>query len=284
VTDDRRTTTTGRLYIVATPIGNLEDISFRAVRILKEVDLIAAEDTRHTRKLLTHLGINTPLISYYREKEKEKGGMILARLEDGEDIALVSDAGTPGISDPGTMLVAQARERGFTVIPIPGPAAITAAVSASGFGEQGFLFCGFLPAKQGQRRKKLEPLKNCEVPLVFYESPHRIIPMLKDTMTVLGDRPSCIARELTKTYEEFRFGPLSELCRHYEQDKIRGEFVVIVAPGKKQTADEQTVTEAILWYRDHGGLSMKDATRQIAADFGLSRSVVYREALQLWKS
>lgn len=283
MTTDNRTQTPGALYIVATPIGNLEDISFRAVRILKEVDLIAAEDTRHTRKLLTHYGIHTPLTSYYRENEREKGEKILTRLHAGESVALVSDAGTPGISDPGTLLVARARESGLTVIPIPGPAAVTTAVSASGYAENGFQFFGFLPAKKGQRQKALESLKDCKTLLVFYESPHRVRPMLDDLFAIFGDRQCCLARELTKNFEEFRYGLLSEQCEYYREEKPRGEFVILVTPGEEEVLAEKDLTETILRYRDQGELSLKDAAKQIAGDLGVSRSMVYNEALRLWK-
>ncbi|MEJ2137171.1 MAG: 16S rRNA (cytidine(1402)-2'-O)-methyltransferase, partial [Desulfofustis sp.] len=178
----------GNLYIVATPIGNLEDITHRAVRILGEVDLIAAEDTRHTRKLLTHFNIRTPLVSYYREKEASRAEELIERLLEGVDIALVSDAGTPGISDPGAILVKGARQAGIPLIPIPGASALTAALSCAGIESGSFLFAGFAPPKSAQRKKLLESLSGSVHPLVFYESPHRVGQFVRDAYGVLGDR------------------------------------------------------------------------------------------------
>lgn len=274
---------TGTLYIVPTPIGNLEDITLRAIRILKEVDLIAAEDTRHTRKLLNHLDIKTRLISYYREKEAQRGAQILEMLENGQDIALVSDAGTPAISDPGAVLIRLAHENSIPIIPLPGPSALVTAVSASGFEENGFLFAGFAPSKKGQRRKLLSSLKDCEYPIVFYESPHRIEGLLRDALDILGNRETLWARELTKTYEELEQGNLVQLREKAAGKKQKGEFVIIIRPGEKMDVKGENIEELIKWYRENSDLSLKDVSKRIASDLGVSRSKVYQLALILWK-
>jgi 16S rRNA (cytidine1402-2'-O)-methyltransferase len=273
----------GTLYIVATPIGNLEDITFRAVRILKEVDLIAAEDTRHTKKLLNHYTIQTRLISYYREKEKERAGELIEHLQAGMHIALVSDAGTPGISDPGAILVGLAREAGITVIPIPGPSALTTAISSAGLDCGSFLFLGFPPSRSGQRRKFLRSFSGCDYPVVLYESPHRIQALLADTLDVLGDRPAFWARELTKIHEDLHKGKLSELSAKASCQVNRGESVLIISPDTKEQITGNTVEDLLYWYRDHSGLTMKDACRRLASDLGLSRSQIYQKALIIWQ-
>jgi 16S rRNA (cytidine1402-2'-O)-methyltransferase len=274
---------TGTLYIVATPIGNLEDITFRAVRILKEVDLIAAEDTRHTKKLLNHFDIQTKLISYYREKEKERAGELIEHLQAGMHIALVSDAGTPGISDPGAILVALAREANITISPIPGPSALTTAVSAAGLDYGSFLFLGFPPSRSGQRRKFLSTFAGSDHPVVLYESPHRIQALLADAQEMLGDRQAFWARELTKIHEDLRKGKLSELLAKANTQISRGESVLIISPDKPEQVTKDTVEELLVWYRDHSGLSLKDACRHLASDLGLSRSQVYQKALSIWQ-
>jgi 16S rRNA (cytidine1402-2'-O)-methyltransferase len=274
---------TGTLYVVATPIGNLEDITFRAVRILKEVDLIAAEDTRHTMRLLNHFDIQTKLISYYREKEMERAGELVERLQSGVNIALVSDAGTPGISDPGVILVNKAREADITIVPVPGASALTTAISGSGFDCSSFLFLGFSPSRSGQRRKFLSSLTNSEYPVILYESPHRIQAFLADALNVLGDRLVFWGRELTKAHEDLQKGRLSELLARASGQVNRGESVLIISPEKQEQATGDTVEELLLWYRDHSGLTLKDACRRLASDLGLSRSQVYRKALSIWQ-
>jgi 16S rRNA (cytidine1402-2'-O)-methyltransferase len=276
-------TTPGTLYIVPTPIGNLEDITLRALRILKEVDLIAAEDTRHTKNLLNHFGIATPLISYYREKEAERSEEILLRLEQGQNLALVSDAGTPAISDPGAVVVKEARHRGLRVVPLPGACAVTTAMSGAGITADGFLFLGFLPAKSNRRRQALTALVSSPFPLVFYEAPHRISDFLADVLDVLGDRPALWARELTKSYEELLDDTIAGLLEKSRSGKNRGEFVIIVHPGREEAIKPETLDELILWYRDNAELSLKDVSQKIAADLGLSRSQVYQRALALWR-
>lgn len=277
-------TAAGTLYIVATPIGNLEDVTLRCLRILKEVDLIAAEDTRHTRKLLNHYDIHTPLISYYREKELSRADELIARLKQGEHIALVSDAGTPAISDPGAILVQAAHTAGLTVCPIPGASALTAAVSVAGLEQGSFLFVGFAPTRSAQRRKLLTSLLSCEYPLAFYEAPRRIGAFLTDALAILGDRQALWTRELTKTFEEVMRRPLSTLVEHCRDGETRGEFVIVIWPNSTPAAEGENIEELLIWYRDHSGLSLKDASKQLAADLGLSRSQVYQLALSLWQS
>lgn len=273
----------GTLYIVGTPIGNLDDITLRALQILKEVDRIAAEDTRHTKKLLNHFGITTPLLSYYREKEHQKGAQIIEMLQAGEDIALVSDAGTPAISDPGAVLVNLAHQANIRVCPVPGASALTAAVCCSGFTEGAFLFLGFAPAKKGQRRKLLASLVHIEQPIVFYEAPRRVQAFLEDAVETLGDRPAFWARELTKTFEELNRSTLTGLLNHCKNSEPRGEFVIIIGPGQEQKAEGENLEELLIWYRDHGEMSLKDASRKLAGDLGISRSQVYQLALEIWK-
>jgi len=274
----------GSLYIVATPIGNLEDITLRALRTLKEVDLIAAEDTRHTRQLLNHFDIHTPLISYYREKEAERSDELIQRLLAGTTVALVSDAGTPGISDPGAVLVQKAMAAGITVVPVPGPSALTAALSVAGIIDGAFLFLGFAPAKKGQRQKFLSDFVEVPWSLILYESPHRIQALLVDVLEVLGDRQVFWARELTKLHEDLRMGSVSRLLEHASGQRSRGEFVLIIQPGVQQQVKGGDLEETLLWYQQHTEFSLKDASRRIAKDLGLSRSEVYQKALEVWSS
>lgn len=278
-------TSPGTLYVVATPIGNLEDITLRALRILKEVDLIAAEDTRHTRKLLNHFGINTPLISYYREKEQERGKELVEKLSAGLDVALVSDAGTPGISDPGAVVTELCHLAGITVSPIPGPSALTAALSCTGFGGGGFLFIGFCPAKKNQRRKLLDSLVHSEYPIIFYEAPRRVEAFLTDALDRFGDRQVLWARELTKSFEDIKRSSLEELLQHKNNLTTKGEFVIIVSPGQPADQPEgENIEELLVWYRDNSELSMKDVCRRLASDLGISRSQIYQQALAIWKN
>ena len=218
----------GRLYLVSTPIGNLEDITFRALRILKEVDLIAAEDTRHTLNLLNHFEIRKPLTSYHDHNKHIKTPQLIRQLQDGKNIALVSDAGTPGISDPGYHLIQQAINEKIPITPIPGVTALTAALSVSGLPTDSFLFLGFLPRKTVARQKVLEKLKDLNCTLVFYESPYRIQALLEDISTVFGNRQISLARELTKKFEEILRGPVNEILSQIPQKTIKGEFTVII--------------------------------------------------------
>jgi len=217
------------LYLVSTPIGNLEDITLRALRVLKEVNLIACEDTRHTRRLLDHFGINKPTISYHEHNEQARAEELVQRLLAGESIAIVSDAGTPGISDPAYRIVTAAIAQDITVVPVPGAVALIAGLTASGLPTDSFLFGGFLPNKKMARRAKLEDLSGQRPTLVFYEAPHRIRETLADALEILGDRQSAIARELTKLHEQFIRGNLSTLVAHFNAYEPRGEMVLVIA-------------------------------------------------------
>lgn len=230
--------TGGILYIVSTPIGNLEDITFRAVRILKEVDVIAAEDTRHTALLLQHFGIRNRLESYHDFNKMGKTPVLINRLSEGQSIALVSDAGTPGISDPGYVLITQALASGFDVVPIPGPCAAVASLSVSGLATDRFVFEGFLPVKKG-RKKRLDFLLQESRTMIFYESPHRIVKTLNELMTVFGNRSVAVCRELTKKFEETIRGSLSEVIEKVEKNKPRGEFVIILEGRQKENEKDR---------------------------------------------
>ncbi len=222
----------GTLYLVGTPIGNLEDASYRAVRILGEVSLIAAEDTRRTRILLQHYGLNTPLTSYYEHNKLTKLEHLLDRLEE-QDIALVSEAGMPGISDPGFELVRAAIQRDIAVVPVPGPSAIVVALAASGLPTDQFTYLGFLPRKSGDRRRRLASVAAATRTIIAYESPHRLLACLADILEVLGDRPLAVGRELTKLHEEFVRGPVSEVQTHFTAHPPRGEFTLVIGGAPK---------------------------------------------------
>jgi 16S rRNA (cytidine1402-2'-O)-methyltransferase len=222
----------GTLYVVATPLGNLEDITLRALRVLREVALVACEDTRRTRALLTHFDIHVPVTSYFEHNKLRKSARLLETLEAGQSVALVTDAGTPGISDPGFLLVKQAREAGIAVVPVPGPSAVVTALSAAGVPADRFLFDGFLPVKPGRRVHRLEALRGLEMTVVCYESPHRILATLDAIAQVFGERSIVVARELTKQFEEIVRGPAAALRARFGAAAVRGEFTVIIpAPG-----------------------------------------------------
>ena len=227
----------GTLYVVATPIGNLEDITARALRILREVDVVACEDTRRTRQLLTHFDIHTPTVSYYEHNKLTRGPQLLRQLAEGKSIALVSDAGTPGISDPGVLLVREARAAGVTVVPIPGPSAVVAALSAAGLPADRFVFDGFLPVKPGRRLNRLKSWHDLEMTMVVYESPHRIVAAMEAIADVFGDRPVVVARELTKQFEEIVTATPAQHLERLRAKEPRGEFVIVL-PGKLGRADE----------------------------------------------
>jgi len=275
-------TSNGTLYIVATPIGNLEDMTFRAVRTLKEVDLIAAEDTRHSRKLLAHYGIATRMTPYHDHNEQLKTDYLIDRLLDGQNVALITDAGTPCIADPGYRIVQAAVAAGVRVVPIPGAAALAAAVSAAGLPSDRFAFEGFLPPKQGKRRAKLAELTNENRLLVFYEAPHRLAATLADMRETLGNRQAVVARELTKIHEEFRNGTLDEIAEYYREQQVKGEIVILIAPpvddGRKQITDVVPLLRQLL---AEGRMSFKDAVMQAAQQTGVSRSELYEMALRL---
>jgi 16S rRNA (cytidine1402-2'-O)-methyltransferase len=236
--------TKGVLYIVSTPIGNMEDITLRALRILKEVDLIAAEDTRRTGLLLKHFGIQTPLTSYFEGNELKKRGYILSKLKEDKNIALVSDAGTPGISDPGFRLIQLVIENKIPIVPIPGPSAVVTALSVSGLPTDAFLFKGFLPHKSKKRRDLLKELEEVRETLIFYESPHRLSETLEDILEILGDREIALTRELTKVYEEIIRGKVSEIQNQIGERKLKGEITLVVEgkTRKKVARDGPIVT------------------------------------------
>ena len=221
--------TPGRLFVVSTPIGNLEDITLRALRVLREADLIAAEDTRHTRKLLAHFDIHTPLTGFYQHRQFRQAPELVSRMLDGANLALVTDAGTPGISDPGAVLVRLAIEAGLQATPVPGPAAAIALLSVSGLDSHAFVFEGFLPIKPGRKRRVLEGLAREKRTLIFYESPHRLAKTLALMLEVLGDRPAAVGRELTKVFEEITRGTLSAAHERYRDKTIKGELTIAVA-------------------------------------------------------
>ena len=272
----------GVLYIVATPIGNLGDLSRRAGEILAAVDLILAEDTRHSRKLLKGMNIKTPVRAFHKDNETKATAQAIARLAAGAEVALVADAGTPLISDPGFKLVRQAHEKGITVSPIPGPAALIAALSASGIAPDRFLFEGFAPEKPVARRKRLQALASESRTLIFYEAPHRITAFLDDAIAVFsGDREASIARELTKKFETIRRGELADLKAWIEQepDQRRGEFVVVIAGNKKKSASNLEAMLTVLLK----SLSLKQSV-QIAAELsGDNKNEIYKLALSLQK-
>ena len=273
----------GILYIVATPIGNLEDITLRALRILKETDLIAAEDTRRTRQLLTHYGIHKPLVSYHEHNRRVREKFLLADLRQGKKVALVTDAGTPGISDPGEDLVRTAIQESIPLVPVPGPSALISALSISGLPTDSFLFYGFLPARSSARQKFLGSLKDRAETLIFYESPRRLRAFLEDARTILGDRRGVVAREITKVFEEVRRGTLAELLDRFGKEEVRGE-VTILLEGRPAPAEETSpaVGDALNGIRREG-LSWKEAVVRVAAELGLSRREVYQESLRLRK-
>jgi 16S rRNA (cytidine1402-2'-O)-methyltransferase len=274
----------GTLYIVSTPIGNLEDITQRALRILREVDVIACEDTRHTRKLLNHFSIDTKTVSYHEHNETERAAELVDSLVAGKNVALVSDAGTPLISDPGFRIVNRAIENGMKVVPIPGAAALVAALSASGLASDQFLFAGFLPARSAARKTKLEDLSPLDATLIFYEAPHRIAATLKDARAVLGNRPAVVARELTKLHEELLRGNLDELNEIFgDAAKARGEIVLMIA-GAGSSNDrgrdipdsaEKTFIERMSELQ-YAGLDEKAALKKAARELGLKRDEAYR--------
>ncbi|MDE3196286.1 MAG: 16S rRNA (cytidine(1402)-2'-O)-methyltransferase [Acidobacteriota bacterium] len=267
----------GRLYVVSTPIGNLEDITYRAVRILKEVDWIACEDTRTTGNLLRHYGIPTPAISYHEHNENERSADLLSRLQSGESGALVSDAGTPLLSDPGYRIVHGAAQAGIKVEAIPGASAALAALVVSGLPTDQFHFAGFLPPKQGQRLRLLESLANEPATLVFYEAPHRIVESLADIVTAMGKREIAVARELTKVHEEVIRGTAPEvLAKVGARENIKGEFVILISKAIGPRHDDTPIEEAIEALTG-AGVDRMDAIKTVARQRGLSKRDVYRQ-------
>jgi 16S rRNA (cytidine1402-2'-O)-methyltransferase len=270
----------GILYIVATPIGNLEDITLRAIRTLKEADLIAAEDTRHTQVLLKHFAINTPLTSYHEHNERTKTGQLVARLERGESIALVSDAGTPAISDPGYRLVVDAVRGGIRVVPIPGPSALIAALSAGGLPTDGFSFRGFLPSRKQERRSKLQELRGERHSIVAYETPHRLKESLDDIREILGDRRMVLAREVTKLHEEFLRGRISEVIGELSQRVVRGEITLVIEGGSDVNAASEDALRGEIARLKGEGMRVKEIAEVIGEKYGYSKREIYRLAME----
>jgi 16S rRNA (cytidine1402-2'-O)-methyltransferase len=272
----------GTLYLVSTPIGNLEDITLRALRILKEVDLIACEDTRRTRILLSHYGIKTALTSLYDEIERKKGEVLVEKLLGGRSLAYVSDAGTPLISDPGYHLVRIAVEAGIPVVPVPGASAVITALSVAGMPSDRFAFFGFLPEKAGRRQSFLQKLKTLPMTLVFYESPRRIIDSLKDIRDILGDRDVAVTRELTKVFEEVIRGRVDELVAKLEEQGVKGEITLLVggAPEKPEAGDGEIET-LFREMEQQGDFSTRDFAARIAGELNLPRKRVYEVVLKL---
>jgi len=267
----------GILYVVATPIGNLEDITFRAIRVLKEVNWIACEDTRQTRKLLDHYSIETPQISYHEHNEMERAKELCSRLLAGESGALVSDAGVPLISDPGYRLVHSAVAAGVPVQPVPGPSAVLAALSASGLPTDSFHFAGFLPSKPGQRVHALEALRDETATLIFYEAPHRLLESLTDIQAILGERDVVVAREITKVHEEFAHGTVSEILASFAgREAVKGEITILVAKATRPKVDNRPIEEAVEAHI-RAGKSRMEAMKAVAKARGLSKRDVYRE-------
>jgi 16S rRNA (cytidine1402-2'-O)-methyltransferase len=269
----------GTLYIVATPIGNLEDITLRALRVLKSVDIIAAEDTRHSLKLLNHYGISKPMISYWKEKEKVRSDEIIENLKSGQSIALITDAGTPGISDPGAVIIRKAIEEDIRIVAIPGPSAFVAALSLSGLSTDEFVFVGFLTSKWRQRQKILKDLSLEPRTIIFYEAPHRILETLMDMKEIFKERKTVLVKEITKIHEEILRGSVSEIIKELENTKISGEYVIII---ERRRDDEKIINEDILSEVRSlmkKGFSRKEAVKKIADEYGLSKKKLYDKSL-----
>ena len=272
----------GCLYLVGTPIGNLEDVTLRALRILKEVDQIACEDTRHTQKLLTHYDIHKPLVSYHEHNELTRAPELVVALEQGAKIALVSDAGMPLVSDPGHRLVTLCVRHHIPVVPIPGPSALLASLSASGLPSEEFLFVGFLPARSGERRRALERLRIEDRTIILYEAPHRVAECIADAREVLGNRSACIAREVTKMHEEFRRGRLSELAASLEERPARGEMTLLIGPeapadARAHASSTQSLVDRVEELMHQAKLDRKEALKLAAKERGLTRRAAYDE-------
>jgi 16S rRNA (cytidine1402-2'-O)-methyltransferase len=270
----------GKLYLVATPIGNLEDLTFRALRVLREVDLIACEDTRRTQQLLNHYNIATPTRSYHEHNEMTRAPELIIEMEEGEHVALVSDAGMPGVSDPGYRLVHLAIRHGIPVIPVPGASAFLAALSASGLPIDKFRFVGFLPPRKLARQKALRELSAAAQTLVFYEAPHRLVEMLEDVRAELGDRPAVVAREVTKLHEEFVRGTASEVLERLGKKPVKGEITVLVGHGESPAprgAAGQALRPELERLMAERGLDLRAALKSVARARGISKSEAYRQ-------
>ncbi|HZD95235.1 MAG TPA: 16S rRNA (cytidine(1402)-2'-O)-methyltransferase, partial [Candidatus Sulfotelmatobacter sp.] len=269
----------GTLYVVATPIGNLEDITYRAVRVLRETDLIACEDTRHTARLLQHYNIDKPTVSYHEHNEAARAEELLSKLEQGLSIAQVSDAGMPGISDPGYRVIRLAIDRSVRVVPVPGPSALIAALAASGLPTGSFQFLGFLPARSGERRTLLESLQAAQLTTVVYEAPHRIAETMKDIVEVLGgERPVVLARELTKVHEEFIRGNAAEVLAGLQGRELKGEMTLLIGKGEKGAErPRKDITSRLEEIMREQQLDENAALKALAKEQGISKSEAYRE-------
>jgi 16S rRNA (cytidine1402-2'-O)-methyltransferase len=274
----------GTLYLVATPIGNLEDLSPRAVRTLREARLVAAEDTRHTRALLTHFGIHTPLTSYFEHNKLAKLDKILAELSQG-DVALVSDAGTPAINDPGYELVKAALDAGHAVSPVPGPSAPIAALAASGLPTDSFLYLGYLPRKRGERKAFVGQIANFPYTLIFFETPHRLLDSLEDLQAVLGDRSMCAAREMSKVHEEFVRGRISQVRAHFTEREPRGEFVLVIRGQVSVSSDvwERETLLAAIRKEQKAGKKAREIAAALTAPCGWPKREIYALTLEAAK-
>jgi 16S rRNA (cytidine1402-2'-O)-methyltransferase len=282
MTDAQDNSPTGCLYLVATPIGNLEDITLRALRVLKEADLIACEDTRQTQKLLQHYAIHKEMVSYHAHNELTRSPELVIQLEQGAQVALVSDAGTPVVSDPGYRLVVMCLRHHIPVVPIPGPSAFVAALAASGMPTDEFLFVGFLPPRAGARRKKIDALKSEPRALVFYEAPHRLAETLSDAAEILGDRHAVVAREVTKIHEEFLRGSLAELRDAARERPPRGEITLMIGPaadGAPPAAVSVSLKHRVEQLETEAGLDRKAALKQAARERGLGKREAYKQLL-----
>jgi 16S rRNA (cytidine1402-2'-O)-methyltransferase len=269
----------GTLYIVSTPIGNLEDITLRALRVLKEVDVIASEDTRHSLKLLSHYGISKKLISYWAGREKVKSEEILKRLLSGQSVALISDAGTPGISDPGAVLIKKTIEENIQVVSIPGPSALIAALSLSGLPSNEFAFIGFLPPKRNQRQKILKDLSLESRTLIFYEAPHRILETLTDMKEIFFERRAALAKEITKLHEEVLRGNISEILIRLEKTRIAGEYIIILEGRTEHIIQTTADVLSEISYLMKKGFGRKDAVKKVAEAYGMSKKELYDKSL-----
>jgi 16S rRNA (cytidine1402-2'-O)-methyltransferase len=267
----------GILYLVATPIGNLEDMSPRAIRVLREASLIAAEDTRHTGTLLKHFGIDTPLTSYFEHNKLSKLDFILDKISHG-DVALVSDAGMPAINDPGYELVKAALASGFDVLPVPGPSAPISALAVSGLPTDSFLYLGYLPHKASERRKSVERISNSLYTLIFFESPYRIVESLEDILSILGDRKICVAREMTKMFEEYWRGTVSGALDYFKSQPARGEFTLVIEGQTKEESDRWTEEQirAAIKSESQSNKSAKEISAELAEQSGWNKREIYR--------
>jgi len=281
---NRVTPPTGILYVVATPIGNLEDITLRAIRILKQVDLIACEDTRHAARLLHHYGISTPRESCHEHNESQRTPHLLDLLRDGRSVALIADAGTPLVSDPGFRLVSACCDAGITVVPVPGPSALAAALSASGLPTDSFFFAGYLPSRRSARKSRLLELSRLPCTLIFYEAPHRLLAALEDMLATLGPRRACLAREITKLHEEWLRGTLEGILESMKaRARVLGEITIIVDRGKEEASPgtrPDSIENHVEKVMTETGASQKEALKEVARQRGITRREAYRLLLE----